>query len=110
MNPTPPKVVAPLPVPVAETAAKYFGKYRGIVESNSDPMLMGRIIVTVPAVLGLMPSSWALPCVPYVSGSLYKLPPVGTHVWVEFEQGNADSPIWSGCWAGVDGVSLFAEG
>jgi hypothetical protein len=26
--------------------------------------------------------------------------PVGTNVWVEFEGGNTDLPIWSGCfWA-----------
>jgi hypothetical protein len=28
------------------------------------------------------------------------LPPVGAGVWIEFEQGNPDYPIWSGCWWG----------
>ena len=31
---------------------------------------------------------------------LYAVPPVGSNVWVEFEQGNSDYPIWSGCFWG----------
>jgi uncharacterized protein involved in type VI secretion and phage assembly len=29
------------------------------------------------------------------------IPQIGTGVWVEFEQGNPDYPIWSGCWYGL---------
>jgi len=31
---------------------QYYGKYRGKVENNIDPQLMGRIQVSCPAVLG----------------------------------------------------------
>jgi uncharacterized protein involved in type VI secretion and phage assembly len=31
----------------------------------------------------------------------YMIPQIGAGVWVEFEQGDADHPIWSGCWYGV---------
>jgi hypothetical protein len=43
---------------------RYYGKYRGTVIQNVDPEQRGRIQVMVPDVSGLMPSSWALPCVP----------------------------------------------
>ncbi len=45
--------------------SQFFGKYRGKVENNIDPMLMGRVQVSVAAVLGDGRSSWAMPCAPY---------------------------------------------
>ena len=81
---------------------KYFGKYRGTVLNNADPMQTGRIQVQVPDVLGTTPSSWAMPCVPLagIQMGIYVVPPVGAGVWVEFEQGDPDYPIWVGCWWG----------
>ena len=32
--------------------SEFYGKYRGKVENNVDPMMLGRIQVSVPAVLG----------------------------------------------------------
>jgi uncharacterized protein involved in type VI secretion and phage assembly len=81
---------------------KYFGKYRGTVINNVDPMQMGRVMVQVPDVLGLALSSWAMACVPFTGkqSGMWVLPQIGTGVWVEFEQGDPDYPIWSGCWWG----------
>ncbi|MGI8917676.1 MAG: phage baseplate assembly protein V [Pyrinomonadaceae bacterium] len=84
-------------------AQKYYGKYRGTVLNNLDPLQIGRLMVQVPDVGGLIPSSWAMPCFP-ISGKqmgAYMIPQIGTGVWVEFEQGNPDYPIWSGCWYGL---------
>ncbi len=83
-----------------------FGKYRGKVESNLDPMLLGRVQVSVPAVLGEGTMSWAMPCVPYAGSGvgLFAVPPVGANVWVEFEGGDTDYPIWSGCFWGTGEV------
>jgi Type VI secretion system/phage-baseplate injector OB domain len=81
---------------------QYFGKYRGKVENNIDPQLMGRIQVSCPAVLGSGTMSWAMPSAPYAGPGLgfFAIPPKGANVWVEFEGGNTDFPIWSGCfWA-----------
>ena len=77
----------------------YFGKYRGKVENNVDPSQLGRLQVSVPAVLGSGQNSWAMPCTPYAGSSVgwFALPPVNSDVWVEFEQGDPDYPIWSGC-------------
>jgi uncharacterized protein involved in type VI secretion and phage assembly len=81
---------------------RYYGKYRGTVLNNIDPMQMGRLTVQVPDVKGLIPSTWAMPCFP-ISGKqmgAYMIPQIGAGVWVEFEQGDPDFPIWSGCWYG----------
>ena len=79
-----------------------FGKYRGAVAANTDPMLMGRVQVTAPAALGSA-AVWALPCAPFAGSGVgfFVVPPVGANVWVEFEGGNPDFPIWSGCFWGV---------
>jgi len=81
---------------------KYFGKYRGMVINNVDPMQMGRLMVQVPDIAGLFPSTWAMPCFA-VTGKqmgLWTLPQIGAGVWVEFEQGDRDYPIWVGCFPG----------
>jgi Type VI secretion system/phage-baseplate injector OB domain len=81
----------------------FFGKYSGKVENNIDPLMEGRIQVSVPAVLGEGQLSWAKPCVPYAGSSVgfFAIPPVGANVWVEFEAGDADHPIWTGCFWGT---------
>lgn len=78
---------------------RHFGKYRGKVEENVDPLLMGRIQVSAPSVLGKGRLSWAMPCAPYGGSGVgfVAIPPKGAHVWVEFEGGDTDFPIWSGC-------------
>lgn len=73
-----------------------------MVLNNIDPMQIGRLQVQVPDVAGLIPTSWAMPCFPMSGKQMgaYMLPQVGAGVWVEFEQGDPDYPIWSGCWYG----------
>jgi hypothetical protein len=84
----------------------FYGKYRGKVENNIDPMQLGRIQVSAPAVLGDGTLSWAMPCVPYAGPQvgLFAIPPVGANIWVEFEGGDPDRPIWTGCFWGVGEV------
>ena len=84
-------------------AKKFFGKYRGTVVNNVDPLQIGRIQAIVPDVSNLMLSSWAMPCAP-VAGmnmGMFAVPVIGAGVWVEFEQGNPDFPIWVGCYWGT---------
>ena len=85
---------------------QFFGKYRGKVENNLDPMQQGRVQVSVPAVLGEGRLAWAMPCVPYAGSGvgLFAIPPNGANVWVEFEGGDPDYPIWSGCFWGLGEV------
>jgi len=76
------------------------------VENNIDPMQLGRVQVSVPAVLGEGSMSWAMPCVPYAGSGVgfFAIPPEDANVWVEFEGGDPDYPIWSGCFWGVGEV------
>ena len=80
----------------------FYGKYRGVVSDNSDPLMLGRIRAKVEDVLGDHESGWAMPSVPYAGKNvgLFLIPPTNTSVWIEFEHGNPDYPVWSGCfWA-----------
>lgn len=81
----------------------HYGKYRGTVVQNVDPMNIGRIQVMVPDALNLIPSSWAMPCLPFagIQNGFFAVPAIGSGVWVEFEQGDTDYPIWSGCYFGT---------
>ncbi len=85
---------------MTETGQQYWGKYQGTVTDNNDPEKLGRIKATVSNIFGKgEESDWAKPCVPYAGqgvGYLF-LPPVGAKVWLEFEYGNPDLPIWTGC-------------
>lgn len=89
---------------------QFFGKYRGTVVNNVDPDQVGRVQVSVPAVLGQGRMSWAMPCVP-LSGAqagVYVVPIIGSKVWVEFEGGDPDYPIYSGGFWGRGEVPSLA--
>lgn len=83
----------------------FYGKYRGTVVNNLDPENRGRIQAIVPDVQGIIPTTWAMPCLPAAgkgSGSFF-VPEMGSGVWIEFEQGDPDYPIWTGCFWGMTG-------
>lgn len=85
-----------------QTGAPFYGKYRGIVTDNQDPLMQGRIKAKVPDIFGDQDSGWALPALPYAGNQvgLFLIPPVNASVWVEFERGDPEYPIWTGCfWA-----------
>ena len=93
----------------------YYGKYRGTVLNNVDPEQRGRLMLSIPDVLGPIPSSWAEPCVPLAGPTgppmgVYFVPPIGTGVWVEFEHGDPDYPIWAGCrWGAQSDIPTLAK-
>jgi hypothetical protein len=81
---------------------RYLGKYRGTVINNIDPEQRGRLQLLVPDVTTLLPSTWAEACAPLAGPTgppmgVYLVPPIGAGVWVEFEHGDPDYPIWVGC-------------
>jgi cytoskeletal protein CcmA (bactofilin family) len=88
---------------------RWYGKFRGKVLDNLDPLDLHRILVDVPALEGLE-LSWALPCVPYAGMQVgfCMLPPLGANVWVEFEGGDPTHPIWTGCFWGEMEKPLLA--
>lgn len=86
---------------------RHYGKFRAVVLDNVDPLHLGRVQVQVPDVFGVGIGRWAMPCVPLAGhqSGVFLLPQVGAPVWVEFEQGDAELPIWvGGYW--VDATEL----
>jgi hypothetical protein len=89
---------------------RHYGKYRGFVEDNKDPENRGRLRLRIPSVLGKdVVSGWALPCAPYggmADQGLFLIPEEKAGVWVEFEEGNLDYPVWVGTfWAKPGGTT-----
>lgn len=80
----------------------FFGKYRGIVSDNQDPLMLCRVRARVPDVTGDDECGWAMPCLPFGGNAtgFFAIPASGAGVWIEFEHGDPDYPIWSGCWWG----------
>lgn len=95
-------------------AKHYWGKYQGTVLQNIDPMKRGRLQLVVPDVHSMLPTTWAEPCVPLAGPTgppmgVYMVPPVGAGVWVEFEHGDPNKPIWVGCrWGLQSNIPLAA--
>jgi uncharacterized protein involved in type VI secretion and phage assembly len=91
--------------------SSYYGKYRATCVNNVDPMMLGRIQVIVPDVSAVLPSSWAMPCLPGLGmqSGVVTVPVIGAGVWVEFERGDPDYPIWvGGFWGSAAEVPALA--
>src|SRR5262245_63225384 len=80
------------------SSGPFYGKYRGTVKRNIDPLNKGRVLVEVPDVGGKNLLSWATPCLPVTgrNNGMFTVPPEGAGVWVEFENGDANHPVCVG--------------
>jgi hypothetical protein len=101
------KVVADL---MQKVERRFYGKYRGFVVNNLDPRRLGRLTLRIPSVFGdEVVTGWAMPCVPYGgqdNQGFLCVPEPGAGVWVEFEEGDLEFPIWVGTfWGELAGVS-----
>lgn len=67
------------------------GVYRGRVSNIKDPRNARRLRLLVPAVLGAVQTGWAMPSNPR---STAPVPAVGALVWVLFENGSPEFPVW----------------
>ena len=87
--------------PPPPSLPQHFGKFRGIVVDNLDPTSMAKLLVDVPQFPGMV-TAWAMPCTPYAGEGVgfFALPPIGANVWVEFENGDINYPVWAGCFWG----------
>ena len=72
--------------------------YIGEVFDNIDPDQRGRLLVSVPDVMGSQPVIWAEACTPVSGGGMgfYAVPPKGTKVWIAFINGNPEMAVWLG--------------
>ena len=97
---------------------QYYANYKAIVHDNDDPQKVGRLRLIIPAVYGKdMVSGWALPACGALSGEglgQVQIPDKDATVWVFFENGSENSPVWWGAWwgfpAGVSDVPVLAQG
>jgi uncharacterized protein involved in type VI secretion and phage assembly len=85
---------------------RFYGKYRATVTSVDDPAKLGRIQVDLenfPVKTKTPP--WCMPCVPYAGTGygMFFIPEKGARVWIEFEGGDRDRPIWTGCFWDTSG-------
>jgi hypothetical protein len=93
---------------------RFYGKYRGVVKRNVDSEHLGRICAEVLDVLGKGEmTTWAIPCLPLTGSAqelsgMYMVPPIDTNVWIEFEHGDVNYPIWTGCYWTKDQVPKAA--
>jgi len=94
------------------SAQPLYGKYRGTVVNNIDPLQIGRIQVMVADLAGFVPGTWAMPCVPTagINTGVFTVPMIGAGVWIEFERGDADYPVWvGGFWGTAAEVPALAH-
>jgi len=63
------------------------------VVDNVDPLLKRRLRVLIPEVAG-NDIRWAMACVP--PGGAGDIPSVGDAIWVAFEAGDPERPVWLG--------------
>jgi hypothetical protein len=84
------------------------GLYRARIENNIDPMKLGRVQARVPQFHGLPDSvnslkigelPWSFPCTPngtgYDHGTMI-IPDIGDYVFLMFENGDRNSPVYLG--------------
>jgi hypothetical protein len=74
-------------------ADQYFGKYSAIVKDNRDADKLGILQVSVPTIFPpdeLVPARAALPY------GMFFVPENDTRIWVEFEGGDTEFPLWTG--------------
>ena len=88
----------------------FYGKYRARVTKTYDGSVCpksgrgkenrGRIKVECPAVYGMSESPWCEPLWGYCLDKHgdFVMPELGDYVYIEFEEGNSNLPIWSGAW------------
>jgi uncharacterized protein involved in type VI secretion and phage assembly len=94
------------------SATPLYGKYRGTVINNVDPLQIGRIQAMVPDLAGFIPGTWAMPCLPMagINTGVFAVPMIGSGVWIEFERGDPDYPVWvGGYWGSAAEVPVLAH-
>jgi hypothetical protein len=74
-------------------AAKYFGKYTGIVKANSGGENPGEIQVAIPSIFPADERVVARPSLPF---GIYFVPENEAKVWIEFEGGETGLAVWTG--------------
>lgn len=84
---------------LARHVDKYYGKYAGFAAEEVEPDAHGAIMVEIPGFTRAGFPVRARPCLPYAH---FFVPHAGARLWIEFEGGNRDFPLWVGAWYPAD--------
>lgn len=74
-------------------ADMYYAKYTGVVVDNQDAQKLGILQVSVPTIF---PPDERVPARAALPFGHFFVPEVDTRVWVEFEGGDPEFPLWTG--------------
>lgn len=85
-----------------------YGKHKAVVVNINDPHKSGRIQVYCPSIYGRNSSPWCTPCVPVAGDNFgdFCLPKLEEAVWIEFENGDINKPIYTGGWYDPDSAPI----
>jgi len=86
-----------------EAIGLYYGVYRASIIDNADPKNQGRLMLHCEQVHGSSwPEVWSWPETPYAGNGFgfWAIPDIGEYVYVRFDHGRPDKPIWHGGWWG----------
>jgi hypothetical protein len=78
--------------------------YRAVVVDNKDPDSQRRLKLQIPQVLSSEVTGWAWPVEP--SNLQLEVPEIGQGVWVMFEGGDPNFPVWLGVFGDSKSQSL----
>lgn len=77
----------------------YYGLYRGFVVNNKDPQKLGRVQIRLAQLASDNKiETWAWPFGQPAGNDFgdFFIPPKGSMVWVSFENGDPQFPLWTG--------------
>lgn len=77
--------------------------YRAVVVDNRDPRKSGRIKVNIPHLGGSGATDWIWPV---IASGFWVIPDPGDQVWVAFEAGDEEMPVWLG---GIKAVGSYVD-
>ena len=92
---------------------RFYGKRRAVVVENQDPERRGRIKVENTELYGVSKSPWCMPCYPFYGGrdcGFFSVPPIGSLVWIECEEGLPAYPIYAGGYFDMVKDGHFSDG
>lgn len=84
-----------------EHCGLFYGIYKAQVVDNNDPLGVGRLVLSCPTVHGPTTAQiWARPKASFggKQNGLWAIPDIGEWVYVSFDHGRAEFPIWEGGW------------
>jgi len=83
---------------------RFYGVYRGVVTNNIDPSGENKLSIMVPQVIGNQTFDNVPACIPPTSTFIQ--PQIGSQIWVMFEAGDSEYPVWLGTSTQPTGISI----